>query len=209
MEESGLQAPTTKSSVLFFDKVGPGGHRKVWQAQEEIIASEDLLGGVPADTKDPSDMVVPPTLYAAAAFYSRWRPSIGCARLRRVPFSRGVIRFGALTCILVVTGEGCMNTKLPSILPTPAEADRRSFTVHDPLPETDIGPDTFSRPRGFTDEWAEPRRTLAAQSQLGMDRSPSGQLPSGQTTVPGASPNAAPNGAAAPSSQAYPDAVPQ
>ena len=68
---------------------------------------------------------------------------------------------------LVVAAEGCPQTRLPNLVPTPYDADKRSFNVHDPLPETDIGPDTGARPPGFLQERSEPRRTQECPGTLG------------------------------------------
>ena len=85
------------------------------------------------------------------------------ARRRRSWFAcqAGVVA-GAL-CLLVATG--CQQTRLPNLVPTPYDADKRSFNVHDPLPETNIGPDTGARPPGFLQEQrtaARPRDRRAA-----------------------------------------------
>ncbi len=87
-----------------------------------------------------------------------------------------------LSVALVLAGSGCSpTTRLPSIYPSPGDSDARSFNVHDPLPETNIGPDMGARPPGFMQDWSEPRRTRAAQGMLGVP--PGG----GGTNGPGAS----------------------
>jgi hypothetical protein len=47
-------------------------------------------------------------------------------------------------------------------------AERQSYSAHDPFPDADAGPDTQTRPRGFTQQRAEPRRTLEGQMYLGI-----------------------------------------
>ena len=85
---------------------------------------------------------------------------------------------------LVVAAEGCPQTRLPNLVPTPYDADKRSFNVHDPLPETDIGPDTGARPRGFMQERSEPRRTEDAQQLLGVPPGGTNNGPPGPQVAP-------------------------
>jgi hypothetical protein len=103
---------------------------------------------------------------------------------------------------LVMAAEGCPQTRLPNLVSTPYDADKRSFNVHDPLPETDIGPDTGARPPGFLQERSEPRRTQESQELLGVP-------PGGTNNGPPAPQTAPPGGGAGPTSQLYPDAVPR
>lgn len=63
---------------------------------------------------------------------------------------------------------GCQQTRVPSLVPSPYDADKRSFNIHDPLPETGIAPDTGARPPGFLQERSEPRRTQEAEARLGV-----------------------------------------
>ncbi len=128
---------------------------------------------------------------------------------------------------LVLGGSGCSpTTRLPSIYPSPGDSDSRSFNVHDPLPETNIGPDMGARPPGFMQDWSEPRRTRAAQGMLGVPPGgtngpggplvpggpvPGGPVPGGPMPGPGG-PMVPPQGqpiGPGPTSQMYPDAVPQ
>ncbi len=85
---------------------------------------------------------------------------------------------------LVVAAEGCPQTRLPNLVPTPYDADKRSFNVHDPLPETDIGPDTGARPPGFLQERSEPRRTQDAQQFLGVPPGGTNNAPPGPPAAP-------------------------
>jgi len=103
---------------------------------------------------------------------------------------------------LVLAAEGCPQTRLPNLVPTPYDADKRSFNAHDPLPETDIGPDTGARPPGFLQERSEPRRTQDAQQLLGVPPGGTNNGPPGPMVAP-------PGAPAGPTSQLYPDAVPQ
>jgi hypothetical protein len=155
---------------------------------------------------------------------------------RRRPLRR-VLAVGMLACVMVIAGGCSPQTRLPSIFPSPGDSDKRSFNVHDPLPEADIGPDMGARPRGFEYDRAEPRRTQEAQGQLGVlphgegsmggpppGSGPPGSVPPG-AVPPGAVPPGAvpvgpgmpgapgapvgPSGSVAPSSQTYPGAVQQ
>jgi hypothetical protein len=117
----------------------------------------------------------------------------------------------------LVAACGCSpTTRLPTIFPSPGDTNSRSFNVHDPLPETDIAPDMGARPPGFMQDWSEPRRTRAAQGMLGVPpggNPPVPVLPGGPMPgpVPGG-PMVAPPGqpiGPGPSSQMYPDVVPQ
>ena len=57
--------------------------------------------------------------------------------------------------VLVLTcsfAEGCITphtTHFPSLSFMPAEYERREAQIHDPYPDSDIGPDTATRPLGF------------------------------------------------------------
>jgi hypothetical protein len=136
----------------------------------------------------------------------------------RIRGSRGMDRLptcvagASVRCalLLLMTAAGCQQTRLPALVPSPYDADKRSFNVHDPLPETNIGPDTGARPPGFMQERSEPRRTLDAEALLGIP--PGGTnaaQPGGQMAAPPGAPMVVPPGApVGPSSQLYPDAVP-
>lgn len=117
---------------------------------------------------------------------------------------------------LVIAAQGCPTTRLPNLMPTQYDADKRSFNVHDPLPESDIGPDTGAVPRGFMQPRAEPRRTQDAQDLIGVppggtnNAPPPGVPMGGPVMPPPGAPVVPPPGApiGAPSSL-YPDRVPQ
>jgi len=115
---------------------------------------------------------------------------------------------------LFLAAQGCQGTRLPNLMPSQYDSDKRSFNVHDPLPETGIGPDTGARPPGFLQERSEPRRTQDAQGLLGVppggtNNAPPPGAPMGGPGVPMGGPMVAPPGApiGAPSSL-YPDNVP-
>jgi len=112
---------------------------------------------------------------------------------------------------LLVAAEGCQQTRLPALVPSAYDADKRSFNVHDPLPETNIGPDMGARPPGFMQERSEPRRTMDADALLGIPQGGTNNAPpAGPMGGPPGAPMVAPPGApAGPTSQLYPDAVPR
>jgi hypothetical protein len=51
------------------------------------------------------------------------------------------------------------------------------MSLHDPLPERDLGPDMQVRPRGFNEQRSEPRRTLEGRGMIGTPALPGQQLP--------------------------------
>lgn len=65
--------------------------------------------------------------------------------------------------------SGCVNpdTRLPTLGWTDSRAERIASEYHDPLPESDVGPATSTRPRGFTTARSEPRRTLEGATRIG------------------------------------------
>jgi hypothetical protein len=113
---------------------------------------------------------------------------------------------------LLLAAQGCQGTRLPNLVPSQYDSDKRSFNAHDPLPETGIGPDMGARPPGFMQERSEPRRTQESQQLLGVpaggtNNAPPPGVPMGGSVVapPGPIPGA-PIGAP---SQLYPDNVPR
>jgi hypothetical protein len=88
--------------------------------------------------------------------------------------------------------SGCFSpfhTRLPTFVNRSPEVEKRSFSLHDPLPDRDLGPDTLARPRGFNDQRSEPRRTLEGRGLIGSPLPPDSQIP--------------------PSGLEYPEVVPQ
>ncbi len=72
-----------------------------------------------------------------------------------------VLMIGA-SCALL---SGCMTDpylKWPSIAPRSASAERRAAEYHDPFPDDQMGPKTFSRPRDFQ----APRTTTRQSAEL-------------------------------------------
>lgn len=80
-----------------------------------------------------------------------------------------VRRLGWFAPLLFV--GGCItpwNTRLPTLAPRPPVVEGRSYHVHDPFPDTLVGPDPMIRPREFIEPRAEPRRTLEGRALLGV-----------------------------------------
>ena len=73
-------------------------------------------------------------------------------------------RAGFLGCAALMAG--CIspqNTRLPTLRPSSAAAERQSYVYHNPLPDREVGP-PIDLPRGFDRQRSEPRRTLERES---------------------------------------------
>jgi hypothetical protein len=71
--------------------------------------------------------------------------------------------------------SGCVNpinTRLPTFNTPPPVVEKESYRIHDPFPDEELGPDTMTRPRGFVEPRAEPRKTLESRALLGLDAVP-------------------------------------
>ncbi len=88
------------------------------------------------------------------------------------------IRVVRMVCGLIC-GIGCVgisgcvnqgNTRLPTIDTPPSLVEKQSYRLHDPFPEEDLGPDTMTRPRGFTQPRAQPRKNQESRALLGLDQ---------------------------------------
>ena len=83
------------------------------------------------------------------------------------------------------------NTRFPTLAPSPPALERRSYERHDPFPNENLGPETFTRPREFEEQRTEPRRARESQPVPGLfPTAPIGPLPPSAGRV-------------------YPEAVPQ
>ena len=89
-------------------------------------------------------------------------------------FVRGLAGLLGLGCFAVCGCLTPMNTRLPTLASPPAPVEKQSYRIHDPFPDEDLGPDTMTRPRGFNEPRAEPRRVLEGRSLLGLDQVPAG-----------------------------------
>lgn len=55
---------------------------------------------------------------------------------------------------------GCQETRFLSCRPRDSSVESRSYDVHDPFPDEDIGPDTFTRPRTFQVPRSDTRKSF-------------------------------------------------
>ena len=82
---------------------------------------------------------------------------------------------------------GCLNpfnTRFPTVGTAPPPVEARSYTLHDPFPDEDVGPDTMTRPRGFEEPRAEPRKTLEGRALLGLEPVPNSTIPPSSFNYP-------------------------
>ncbi len=135
--------------------------------------------------------------------FDRPRPDFNRSRLA------GRITAAALFC-LVAAGGCSAETRLPSLYPRPADTNPRSFSIHDPLPESDIGPDMAARqgqlgvPPGGGFSTVPGAPMVAPPGVPGTPATPGIPVAPGPQLAPGM-----PGGPGAPSSQAYPYTNPQ
>lgn len=67
--------------------------------------------------------------------------------------------------------SGCLasgSVRLPECTPRSLSYERSEARVHDPYPSEDIGPETFNRPPGFTQQRAAPRRVREQTGLSGL-----------------------------------------
>ena len=69
-----------------------------------------------------------------------------------------------MIALLMVEGlglTGCMQqeTRFLSCIPRPPGVETRSYDLHDPFPDEDVGPNTFTRPRAFEEPRSDTRKT--------------------------------------------------
>jgi hypothetical protein len=82
----------------------------------------------------------------------------------------GVLFRGSPLLLLAIVG-GCTQPLYsgPSLINSrDPVADRRRFERYDPLPAEDLGPETYSRPRGFEDQRSHTRRAAEGRALLGV-----------------------------------------
>ena len=74
----------------------------------------------------------------------------------------GAMERGWLMLILVVAGSGlgCQETRFLSGRSRDPRVEARSYDLHDPFPDEQMGPETFSRPREFQEPRSETRKTF-------------------------------------------------
>ena len=73
---------------------------------------------------------------------------------------RHAMERGWLLIVLVLTGcQNTQETRFLSCIPRPPRVEARSYDLHDPFPDENIGPNTFTRPRSFIKPRTEQRKT--------------------------------------------------
>jgi len=74
--------------------------------------------------------------------------------------------------------------RVPMLAPSHPQAERESYDLHDPLPDSSYGPDISGRPREAQVQRSMPRRTLeaASPSYLGGESAPA---PTNSISYPG------------------------
>ena len=97
--------------------------------------------------------------------------------------------YRACLCGLLFAG-GCIppQVRLPSLWYGSTAAQKREYEVHDPFPDTTIGPSTNSRPRNLDVQRSEPRRIREQTVPRWMGRNVpvnSGPAPSNAPVNPG------------------------
>jgi hypothetical protein len=70
---------------------------------------------------------------------------------------RAVWLLGMILCGLLV---GCQETRLLSCMPRKPAVESRSYDYHDPFPDDEIGPKTYSRPRTFEEPRSDTRKSF-------------------------------------------------
>jgi hypothetical protein len=68
-------------------------------------------------------------------------------------------------CLGLAACSGCgwaAHTRFPTLWTSSPAAERRDYSMHDPLPDTTAGPSMGVRPRDGDIQWAEPRRTRSS-----------------------------------------------
>ena len=81
---------------------------------------------------------------------------------------------------------GCINqwnTRLPQVRNAPPELEIRDFERNDPFADMELGPETFTRPRGFEQQRTLPRR-MRELRDLQAARNREQQQTGGSTGVP-------------------------
>ena len=64
---------------------------------------------------------------------------------------RAMERSMGFLLILALAGCNTMVTRLPTCRAQPADTEIKSYAAHDPFPDEEAGPNTGTRPRGFTE----------------------------------------------------------
>lgn len=100
---------------------------------------------------------------------------------RHLPTSKQFSRVASRTRILLVVAgiafatSGCINpmlTRLPTFGVNHPTSESRAYQQQDPFPDPDIGPDMFSRPRGYERPRTESRKAAEQRLLYGAPNSP-------------------------------------
>ena len=73
-----------------------------------------------------------------------------------------ISRIGLSLGLLLTAGCQAPWIQVPSIFPANPAAERASYTLHDPLPDSSLGPSVSGRPSEALIQRSEPRRTIEA-----------------------------------------------
>ncbi|MCH8829708.1 MAG: hypothetical protein IID45_09045 [Planctomycetes bacterium] len=100
-----------------------------------------------------------------------------------------VLRTEILLVLSAVLLSGCLNparTRLPALQTGSPQAERKALERHDPFPSNTAGPDTFVRPRGFTEQRTQSRQIREDEvwKQRRRDRQIQPGAPSSQREYP-------------------------
>lgn len=71
-----------------------------------------------------------------------------------------------VAALLVAGSTGCQETRFLSCQTRDPRVEARSYDLHDPFPDEDIGPETFVRPRTFEEPRSEPRKSFDLRNLL-------------------------------------------
>ncbi|MES2792785.1 MAG: hypothetical protein V4719_24440 [Planctomycetota bacterium] len=100
-------------------------------------------------------------------------------------------RIGLSLGLLLVAGCQAPWIQVPSIVPGNPASERASYTLHDPLPDSSLGPNVGGRPRESLVQRSEPRRTIEAAIPGMTNQQPPGlggpqMMPPPQSAYPNA-----------------------
>ena len=62
--------------------------------------------------------------------------------------------------MMFLVGCGLPETRYLTCIPRPPAIEAQSYDLHDPFPDEDLGPATYTRPRGFMQPRTESRKNL-------------------------------------------------
>jgi hypothetical protein len=69
-------------------------------------------------------------------------------------------RLKLLLLLLLMTGCGTPETRFLTWVPRAPAVEAQSYNLHDPFPDEDAGPKTFTRPRAFLEPRSDTRKNL-------------------------------------------------